>query len=544
MKQIQIMTIIAFVFVAQFIFAGQLTVEEKTLDFQQLLGRIKSSYGPLEYKKSTLNIDIDKLQTEYLRRIQESKTNDEFYYVINQFVAEFKDSHFSAMTPSDRRSALPFFVDLVQGKVLVDTQNTSVPFTDTLTVKKGDEITHINGVPVQDVIQSLLPYVGEGFEQTRKRMATWMLTSRRAARLPLIDGPVELTIKTVGKNETRTEKFSWIQTGDDLPETIEAIQTKLDLWSNTQSARPSYLQNLSIKSQMAKTFGDGQKIERNFFCSGTTRIEIPAHAVKISETPFVSYYWPTAKGNIGYVRIGHYSPEGEDADKAIALTISQYEKVIGIMEKNTVGLIIDQDHNCGGYIDLVNKMVGLFMDKPYRPMSFKFVANKENVLEYKKYAAEIDPLSSWYDMTMKVFELLKTTWQTGTRLTDFTSLNGDEWIQPNLIHYTKPVVMLIDEMSASGGDAFPALMQGYGRAKLLGTRTMGAGGHVTENPPLNYSQIEVSMTRSMFFRPDGVPVENNGAVPDYKYEITTDDFVNDYKDYQKFYTEKLLDLVK
>ncbi len=544
MKQIQLMTIIAFVFAAQFIFASQLTVEEKTLDFQQLLGRIKSSYGPLEYKKSTLNIDIDKLQTEYLRRIQESKTNDEFYYVINQFVAEFKDSHFSAMTPSDRRSALPFFVDLVQGKVLVDTQNTSVPFTDTLTVKKGDEITHINGVPVQDVIQSLLPYVGEGFEQTRKRMATWMLTSRRAARLPLIDGPVELTIKTVGKNETRTEKFSWIQTGDDLPETIEAIQTKLDLWSNTQSARPSYLQNLSIKSQMAKTFGDGQKIERNFFCSGTTRIEIPAHAVKISETPFVSYYWPTAKGNIGYVRIGHYSPEGEDADKAIALTISQYEKVIGIMEKNTVGLIIDQDHNCGGYIDLVNKMVGLFMDKPYRPMSFKFVANKENVLEYKKYAAEIDPLSSWYDMTMKVFELLKTTWQTGTRLTDFTSLNGDEWIQPNLIHYTKPVVMLIDEISASGGDAFPALMQGYGRAKLLGTRTMGAGGHVTENPPLNYSQIEVSMTRSMFFRPDGVPVENNGAVPDYKYEITTDDFVNDYKGYQKFYTEKLLDLVK
>ncbi len=540
MKKNQLMIIMAFVFAAQFIFASQLTVEEKTLDFQQLLGRIKSSYGPLEYKKSVLNIDIDKLQTEYLRRIQESKTNDEFYYVINQFVAEFKDSHFAAMTPSNRRSALPFFVDLVQGKVLVDAKNTTVPFTDALTVQKGDEITHINGVPVQDVIQSLLPYVGEGFDQTRKRMATWMLTSRRAARLPLIDGPIDLTIKSVGKVDIRTEKFSWIQTGEDLPETLEAVRSR----SNLNSDRPSYLQNLSIKSQMAKTFGDGEKIERNFFCSGTTRVEIPADAIKISETPFVSYYWPTAKGNIGYVRIGHYSPEGDDADKAIALSISQYEKVIGIMEKNTVGLIIDQDHNCGGYIDLVNKMVGLFMDKPYRPMSFKFVANKENVLEYKKYADGLDPLSSWYDMTMKVFELLKTTWQTGTRLTDFTSLNGDEWIQPNLIHYTKPIVMLIDEMSASGGDAFPSLMQGYGRAKLLGTRTMGAGGHVTENAPLNYSQIEVSMTRSMFFRPDGVPVENNGAVPDYKYEITTDDFVGGYKGYQKFYTDTLLTLIK
>ncbi len=526
---------VAIAIFSQFAIAGHLTVEEKTLDFQQLLGRIKSAYGPLDYKKESLNIDIDQLQTQYLRKVQDSKTNDEFYYVINQFVAEFKDSHFAAMTPSNRRSALPFNVDLIQGKVLVDEKNESVPYTGAYNLQKGDEITHFNGVPVQDVIQSLLPYVGEGFEQTRKRYATWMLTSRRAARLPLMTGAVSLTIKPLGKTDSRIDNFEWIQIGEDLPET-ESFKP--------ESLQPSYLKSLSIKSKVARDFGDGHKIERSFICSGKTRFEIPADAVKISETPFVSYYWPSAKGNIGYVRIPHYSPEGEDADKAIALNFSQYEKVIGIMEKNTVGLIIDQDHNCGGYIDLVNKMVGLFMDKPYRPMSFRFVANKENVLDYKKYADSIDSLSSWYDMTMKVFELLKTTWQKGIRMTDFTSLNGDEWVAPNLVRYSKPVIMLIDEMSASGGDAFPSLLQGYGRVKLLGTRTMGAGGHVTENAPLNYSQIEVSMTRSLFFRPDGVPVENNGAAPDYKYEITTDDFSNGYKGYQKFYTEKLLDLIK
>lgn len=525
---------IAIAIFTQFAVAGHLTVEEKTLDFQQLLGRIRSAYGPLDYKKAVLNIDIDQLQTQYLRKVQDSKTNDEFYYVINQFVAEFKDSHFAAMTPSNRKSALPFNVDLIQGKVLVDEKNETVPYTGTLSVQKGDEITHFNGAPVQEVIQSLLPYVGEGFEQTQKRYATWVLTSRRAARVPLMTGTVALTIKPLGKSETRIENFEWIQTGDDLPETE---------FFKSEATQPSYLKSLSIKSKIAADFGDGKKIERGFFCNGKTRIEIPADAVKISEKPFVSYYWPTVKGNIGYVRLPHYSPEGDDADKAIALNFSQYEKVIGIMEKNTVGLIIDQDHNCGGYIDLVNKLVGLFVDKPYRPMTFKFVANKENVLEYKKYAESIDSLSSWYDMTMKVFELLKTTWQKGTRLTDFTSLNGDEWVSPNLVRYSKPIIMLIDEMSASGGDAFPALLQGYGRAKLLGTRTMGAGGHVTENAPLNYSQIEVSMTRSLFFRPDGVPVENNGAVPDYKYEITTDDFTNGYKGYREFYTAKLLDLI-
>ncbi len=536
MKNYSTLFVLLIALTAQTLFASLLTVEEKTLDFQQLLGRIKSSYGPLDYKKSALNIDINKLQNDYLLKIQQTKTNEEFYHLINQFVAEFRDSHFAAMTPSNRRSVLPFFVDLVQGKVLVDSPNPAANFTGTLPVQKGDEITHMNGVPVQDIIKSLLPYVGEGFDQTQKRYTTWMLTSRRASRLPLVEGSVALTVKPVGKVDVQSITFNWVQVGEDLPETVEFFKPSF--------TQPSYLKSLSIKNKFARDFGDGKKIERGFFCSGTTRIEIPANAVKISETPFVSYYWPTVKGNVGYVRIGHYSPEGDDADKAIALTMSQYEKVINIMEKNTVGLIIDQDHNCGGYIDLVNKMVGLFTDKPYRPMAFKFVANKENVLEYKKYVDEADPLSTFHDMAMTVFELLKTTWQKSIRMTGFATINGDEWIAPNLIHYTKPVIMLIDEMSASGGDAFPSLMQGYGFAKLVGTRTMGAGGHVTENAPLNYSQIEVSMTRSMFFRPDGVPVENNGAVPDYKYEITSDDFINGYKNYQKFYTEKLLDLIK
>ena len=62
----------------QLSFAGQLTAEEKTLDFQQLIGRIKSSYGPLDYKKSIQKIDIDQLQTSYLQKIQDSKSNEEF----------------------------------------------------------------------------------------------------------------------------------------------------------------------------------------------------------------------------------------------------------------------------------------------------------------------------------------------------------------------------------------------------------------------------------------------------------------------------------
>lgn len=517
----------------QFSFAGQLTTEEKTLDFQQLIGRIKSSYGPLDYKKETQKIDIDQLQTTYLQKIKDSKNNEEFYYLINQFVAEFKDSHFAAIIPSNVRSSLPFTVELVQNKVLIDAPTKPLqPNTEAFPFKKGDELVSINGVPVQDIMKELSKYVGQGTEKTLQKVSAYALTSRRAARMPVQSGTVTIAVKQQDTATVLSKDFTWEQVGTAIPETLESIQKN-----------PSYLATLSIKENLDSILGE-QQSEVSYRCSGTTRIAIPEGATMISTTPFVSYYYPTVKGNVGYVRIPHYSPQGESASYAIEQNVSQYEKVIGIMEKNTVGLVIDQDHNCGGYVDLVNRLVGLFMNKPYRPMYFKLVANKENFLEYKKYVAEVDPLTTWFDMTQKVSDLLKLSWQKGIRMTDFTTLDGQEWLAPNLMTYTKPIVMTIDELSGSGGDAFPAMLQGYGRAKLIGTRTMGAGGHVSSNPALNYSQINVSMTRSLFFRPDGVPVENNGAVPDYPYEITTDDFLNGYKGYREFYTQKLLEMVK
>ena len=529
MKSVLILAVLFFV---QLSFAGQLTVEEKTLDFQQLIGRVKSSYGPLDYKKSIQKIDIDQLQTSYLQKIQNSITNEEFYYLINQFVAEFKDSHFAAIIPTDVRSSLPFTVELVQNKVLIDAPAKPMqPNTEAFPFKKGDELVSINGVPVQDIMKDLSKYVGQGSDKTLRRVMAYALTSRRAARLPVQTGTVTIAVKQQDTATILSKDFTWDQTGTAIPESLESIKKG-----------PSYLATLSIKENLDSILG--AQTENSYRCSGTTRIAIPEGATLVSTVPFVSYYYPTAKGNVGYVRIPHYSPPGETAEFAISQNFSQYEKVIGIMEKNTVGLVIDQDHNCGGYVELVNKLAGLFMNKPYRPMYFKLVANKENYFEYKNYVAELDPLTTWFDMTQKVSELLKTTWQKGVRMTDFTSLDGQEWLAPNLTVYTKPIVMTIDELSGSGGDAFPSMLQGYGRVKLIGTRTMGAGGHVSSNSPLNYSQINVSMTRSLFFRPDGVPVENNGAVPDYPYEITTDDFINGYKGYREFYTQKLLEMIK
>ena len=148
-----------------------------------------------------------------------------------------------------------------------------------------------------------------------------------------------------------------------------------------------------------------------------------------------------------------------------------------------------------------------------------------------------------YQWWSEVVELVKTHWLAGDFLTDFSAFAPDLY-KPNRITYTKPIIMLIDELSGSGGDAFPGLMQGYGRAKLLGTTTSGLGGHVVPMPDLTFSRMTIRMTKSLFYRPDGTPIENNGAEPDIDYAITVDDVKYGYRPYREFYTQKIIEEIE
>ena len=50
------------------------------------------------------------------------------------------------------------------------------------------------------------------------------------------------------------------------------------------------------------------------------------------------------------------------------------------------------------------------------------------------------------------------------------NVTGSLTLQPTPVAYTKPMIVLIDEFSASGGDMFPAIIQSNNRAPLFGMR--------------------------------------------------------------------------
>lgn len=504
--------------------ARPLSAEEKRADFEQLASLIKSQYGPYEFKVQSLKLDLDKLVDQYAAEAA-TVSNIGFYHLINRFVAEFKDSHFRTRVQTDYVATLGFIADRIDGKVLIDQiSRTHLPEW-AFDFQRGDEIVSIDGKPAHQVVEGLAKYIGMGNPEAALRMAAVMIGHRPAAMLPPVSGLAEVAIRRGTSSIIEKVRLPWHEAGD-LLEDVDA--------SPTWAAAPPRYEQLSV----ADVFADIPQGEQAFRCSGMTRTAPPKGTTVLMTKPFVAYFHPTPKGNIGYLRIPHYSWEDQSE-----LRLQQYEYVVSQLEKYTDALIIDQDHNCGGSVFFLEKMVALFADKPYQGLEFKFLASRAEYLDFKNWVDSENRFTLMGADWVGVTALVKNAWLSRSRMSPKVTFHNNRMLHPNAIRYTKPIVMLIDELSGSGGDAFPAIMQGMKRAKLMGKRTMGAGGHVVSVPALNYSSNTLSITKSLFFRPDGVEVENNGVVPDIKYEPTRDDFLYQYRNYQARYLDEVQKLI-
>lgn len=109
---------------------------------------------------------------------------------------------------------------------------------------------------------------------------------------------------------------------------------------------------------------------------------------------------------------------------------------------------------------------------------------------------------------------------------------GSLILQPAAVVYRKPLIVLVDEISASGGDFFPAVIQDAGRGKIVGWRTMGAGGNVVGYDMTIFSEVYGSLTQSLMVRrepivtaeyPTAPYVENIGVRPDVEIDYMTRD---------------------
>jgi len=244
---------------------------------------------------------------------------------------------------------------------------------------------------------------------------------------------------------------------------------------------------------------------------------------------------------IGYIRIPTYAVFDDE--------YLEFENIIRKFQVETDALVIDQLNNPGGSVFYLFSLLSMLSDYSLELPPERITITQRDVSD--AFAILEDPFDTLSRLIEGVFgfsisseEIANVTayfqtiideWNNGHFFTNPIHLYGLTSIQPNpKIHYTKPILVLVNYLDFSCADFFPAILQDNHRAKVFGTKTAGAGGFVLDHEFPNFFGVNsFTYTGSIAYRTNNRPIENLGVSPDFPYELTSEDLLNGYKGYVK-----------
>lgn len=98
--------------------------------------------------------------------------------------------------------------------------------------------------------------------------------------------------------------------------------------------------------------------------------------------------------------------------------------------------------------------------------------------------------------------------------TEFHTINGDHYFE-------KPMVILVNEGSASASEIVAGALQDWERAVVLGTQTFGKGSVQTVMPLSDGSALRLTTAR--YYTPNGRSIQTTGITPDIDVPLKTQD---------------------
>ena len=205
---------------------------------------------------------------------------------------------------------------------------------------------------------------------------------------------------------------------------------------------------------------------------------------KIIEVRSVNSEIISKEKNIGYIRLKSFN---ENSDKQFLKSIKNFEK-----NKKIKGYILDLRNNPGGLLTQAINITDFFLDDG------EIVSTKgRNISETRKFFAR----------------------------------KGDEI-------NGKPIVVLINNGSASAAEIFAGALKDHKRAIILGENSYGKGSVQSVIPLKNGGGIR--LTISKYYLPSGKSISEVGVTPDILVEEIGDDFkIKSEKDNQLNYAIKL-----
>jgi Peptidase family S41 len=545
MKLIQ--TLVLFALMAD-VATAQLTVEQKVADFQNIAGLYAKRYAPYEWKRDIFGFDLLNA-APWIDKILTTKDDLDFYEVLSEYVSKLNDAHDVYILPANFQATLNFSVDIYDGKLLVDSINrTRLPATEFPFVT-GYELVSIDGQRAKSLLQTLLRYQVAANRRSTSRLAATLLTLRPQQLMPHAADVPEISTIVFRRPDSQLETYRipWVKTGLPLVAVGKYITpaatplVRLAAGDSLPDEIPAYmaplirLQNCRVPDRTVLGFGSLTPI----FAQSLP----PSFVRRLGSTgdPFFSGVFEAHGFRIGFIRIPSYAPTNTTA----ALTAFQNE--MAYFQANTDGLVIDEMRNPGGSLSYVNQLLSLVMPVPWRAMGFEIRATSDwvvqisSALEQAKAARAPQNIIDLLEMIKGAIVNANASFRGRTDPVPLDTATLDRSpltdSQGNLLAYTKPLIVLADEMSASGAEVFAAGIQDNARGRLVGWRTMGAGGSVETWEAGSYSLGLTSVTESLMNRgrnvvtgrrrkasfPPAPYVENIGVRPDVRINFMTSD---------------------
>jgi hypothetical protein len=496
--------------------------------------------------------------------VQATKNDLDFYEVMQQYVASLNDAHDVYELPSTWQASLNFTVDIYDGKLLVDNINRSRLPAAEFGFVNGYELVSIDGQDSQKQLDGLLRYEIAANPRSTRRLAAQLLTFRPQVIMPHAADVPEISVVVFRRPDGNLETYRipWAKSGLLLTSVgkyttpgLNAMTTRSRSGHNDRLGVPtgdpgvdppvaddpplylqvlSRLQNCRLPDKAVNGFGAQVPV---FAAS------LPSSFVlrqgRSSSDPFYSGVFGAGGHTFGFIRIPSYSP----VNTTTALAAFQNE--IAFFQANTEALVVDETRNPGGNVAYLNAIVSYLMPSTWRIIPFALRATSEWVdaasSALVSAAAQGAP-KSYLDLLQMIKDEVVAANSAMRGTTKPIPLDDVTIDRPpamdskgNVIAYTKPIIVLVDDMSASGGDAFAATIQDNNRGPLVGWRTMGAGGNVEYWEAGTYSLGVSSVTESLMIRKNNIVtpeyppapyVENIGVRPDIVVDYMTADNLN------------------
>lgn len=549
-----------------------LTREQRISDLTQLASQYAKNYGPYEWKRDVQGFDLMRL-TPWLQRIHHSDDLD-FQEALIEYVASLNDAHDTIAFPTTFSASLPMTVDIYDGKVLIDSINrTRLPLAQFPFVI-GDELVSLDGQSVQTLIQSFRKYAIAANERSTDRIAAARLVSRSQQIMPHIyqlGDAATVVIRLAATGATSTYTIPWVKNGipilsqGPLPSPVRgngrlflstdgqdilaglpgsaAATTALFKVSDggpTDDTLPEYMNsirpllNVSVSRDYYSILGFGSRFPIFALPAGFVDLNAPCPTciVRPGEPVFFLFgtFTTTAGVRVGYVRIPSMSPPSS------AVALAQLDRAMALYGTSTDALIVDVTRNPGGLVSFVEAVAQRLIPTPFSTIGFEIRATGSWLFSFAAQLtnARLNPATPpavLANLEANFNEVLAAYNENRGRSAP-VSLNstGSLQLQPVAGAYSKPLMVLTDEFSASGGDMLPAILQTNNRGPIFGWRTMGAGGSVVGYSGPAFTESFFRITVSLMNRghvvntPDFPPapyIENIGVRPDIAVDYMT-----------------------